>query len=114
RIMVLWNIPTNQPENRNNATAQQYLAWKKNTNTFATIGGVYDRPANLGGDRNNPAESIQRFQFTASMWDVLGVKPVIGRVFTEEEDQDTKGADVAVWSYGFGQRGFAGSPSVLG
>jgi putative ABC transport system permease protein len=114
RLMVLWNVPTNQPENRNNATAQQYLAWKKNTNTFAAIGGLYDRPANLGGDRNNPAESIQRSQLTASMWNVLGVKPALGRVFTEEEDQDTMAAPVAVLSYRFWQRRFAGSPSVLG
>jgi putative ABC transport system permease protein len=113
RIMVLWNVPTNRPDNRNSATAQQYLAWKNN-NTFAGIGGLYGRPANLGGDRNNPAESIQRSQFTYSMWDVLGVKPSLGRVFTQDEDQDGKPADVAVLSYRFWQRRFAGSPSVLG
>jgi putative ABC transport system permease protein len=112
--MVLWNVPTNRPENRDAATAQQYLAWKRNSNAFAAIGGLYGRPANLGGDRNNPAESIQRAQFTASMWDVFGVKPALGRVFTEEEDQDTNPAHVAVLSYRFWQRRFGGSPSALG
>jgi len=40
RLMVLWNVPTNQPEARNNATAQQYLAWKNGSKTFASIGGL--------------------------------------------------------------------------
>src|SRR6516165_3853665 len=114
RLMILWNVPLNRPDFRGSATAQQYLAWKNNTKTFASIGGLYGRPANLGGDRNNPAESIERSQFTASMWDVLGVKPLIGRVFTPEEDQDGKPAPVAVLSYRFWQRRFGGSNAVLG
>jgi putative ABC transport system permease protein len=114
RLMILWNVPLNRPDFRGSATAQQYLAWKNNTKTFASMGGLYGRPANLGGDRSNPAESIERSQFTASMWDVLGVKPLIGRVFTPEEDQDGKPAPVAVLSYRFWQRRFGGSNAVLG
>jgi putative ABC transport system permease protein len=114
RIMVLWTVLTTQPDSRMSATAQQYLAWKDGSDTFATIGGWYGRPANMGGDRNNPAESVLRSQFTASMWDVLGVKPALGRVFTQEEDQDGKPAPVAVLSHRLWQRRFGGSASVLG
>jgi hypothetical protein len=48
------------------------------------------------------------------MWDVLGVKPALGRVFTPEEDQDGNGAKVAILNHRFWQRRFGGSASVLG
>ena len=40
------------------------------------------------------------------------MKPLIGRVFTEEEDEN--GVRVAVISYGLWQRRYGGSPDVLG
>lgn len=43
---------------------------------------------------------------------MLGVKPLIGRVFNEQEDRD--GARVALISYGLWQRRYGGSPDVLG
>jgi len=114
RIMVLWTVPINEPEQRNSVTAQQYLAWKNGSKTFSAIGGWYGRPGNLGGDRNTPAESVLRSQFTYSMWDALGAKPALGRVFTEEEDQDDNAAKVAILSHELWQRRFGGSPSALG
>lgn len=43
---------------------------------------------------------------------MLGVRPLIGRVFNEEEDRN--GARVAVISYGLWQRRYGGSPDVVG
>ena len=53
-------------------------------------------------------------RFTASMWDVLGVRPIRGRVFTAEEDRNGSPAPVAVLSYNFWQRRFVGDPQILG
>jgi putative ABC transport system permease protein len=47
------------------------------------------------------------------MLDVLRLKPVLGRGFTAEEDKP-KGTKVAMLSYAFWQRAFAGDPHVLG
>ena len=49
---------------------------------------------------------------TANLWTVLGAKPLLGRVFTE--DEDARGARVVVISYGLWQRRFGGSRDVLG
>jgi len=43
---------------------------------------------------------------------LLGVQPLLGRVFTE--DEDLQGVRVAVISHGLWQRRFGGSPDVLG
>ena len=46
-------------------------------------------------------------------WDVLRVKPVMGRTFIQDEMQQG-GSPAAVVSYGFWQRVLGGSPNVLG
>jgi putative ABC transport system permease protein len=50
------------------------------------------------------------------MFEMLGVQPALGRVFTEADDTRTGGRDgaVAVISYGFWQRRMGGTPDALG
>ena len=115
RLMVLWTAPLNRPGIRNNVTARNYLAWKDRSQSFQSIGALYGFPSNLGAERDgSPAERLDGAHFSYSMWDVLGVKPSLGRVFTKEEDQDGNPAPVMVLSYPFWQRRFAGDPNVLG
>ena len=115
RLVVLWTAPLNRPGIRVNVTARNYLAWKDRSQSFQSMGGLYSFPSNLGAERDgSPAERLDGEHFSASMWDVLGVKPWRGRVFTKEEDQDGNPAPVMVLSYPFWERRFAGDPNVLG
>src|SRR5882724_1239568 len=47
-------------------------------------------------------------------FDALGVKPVIGRGFSPEEDKTPNTHPVAVISYGMWQRNFGGNSNLLG
>jgi putative ABC transport system permease protein len=51
---------------------------------------------------------------TANFFDVLGVKPLLGRTFLADEDQKPGGNTVLVISYGYWQRRFGGNPGVIG
>jgi MacB-like periplasmic core domain len=51
---------------------------------------------------------------SANYFDVLGIKPILGRGFLSEEDQTPGGAPVAVISYRFWQAHFHGSHRILG
>jgi putative ABC transport system permease protein len=50
---------------------------------------------------------------TGNYFDVLGVAPAIGRVFNPDDDKNPGGDQVAVLSYNYWTRHFAGNPSVL-
>lgn len=50
---------------------------------------------------------------THSYFDVLGVRPALGRTFTAEEDQQG-GANTVILSHGFWQRQFAADAGVIG
>jgi len=60
-----------------------------------------------GGPEQVPAQKV-----TWTFWSVLGVQPMSGRVFTE--DEDNKGVRVVVISHGLWQRRFGGSPGIIG
>jgi predicted permease len=51
---------------------------------------------------------------SGGFFEVLGVRPLMGRVFTSADDQKGCAASAAVVSYAFWQTEFGGSPSVVG
>ena len=67
---------------------------------------------NAGGE----ARPVTGMFVNGRFFDVLGVSPVVGRTFREEDDQRKGGPDgpVAVLSYGFWQREYGGDPQAVG
>ena len=115
RLVALWTSLVDRPAVRSSTTATNYLAWKEQARSFAAVGGSFGFPSNLGTSEDGaPAERIEGMRFTASMWDVLGVQPIRGRVFTPDEDRNGSPAPVVVLSYNFWQRRFAGDPQIVG
>jgi predicted permease len=115
QLVVCWTAPLSRPGIRNSVTAGNYLAWRDRSQSFQTMGGMFEVPGNLGAERDgSPAERLNGEHFTYSMFDVLGVKPIKGRVFAKDEDQNGNPAPVIVLSYSLWQRRFAGDPNVIG
>ncbi len=63
--------------------------------------------------RGESARTVKTLLVTGSYWRVLGVRPALGRFFTEEEDRPG-GLPVAVLGYSLWQRMYRGAPGVLG
>ena len=93
------------------ASFPKYTDWKARNQVFSAIGGSANGSLALTGS-GDPAR-VPSVYVTASLRDVFGVSPIVGRWFTEQEDQPG-GPKLAVLAYSFWNERFARDPSVLG
>ena len=96
------------------AGAADYFDWREQQQVFEDLG--LTRPvANYNLTGSGEPERLQGARATASVFSTLRVRPLIGRVYTEEEQLDPgRASSVAVLSYGLWQRRFGGDPSIVG
>ena len=93
------------------ASFPKYYDWKTRNKVFAAMGGSTQASFVLTG--TGAAEQVNGVSTTASLNDVFRVQPLLGRWYTEDEDQ-FGGRKVVVLSYKFWQRRFTGDRSVVG
>ena len=63
---------------------------------------------------NDSSERVWGYSVSGNYFDVLGVKPALGRAFLPEEDQTPDSHPVAVLGYGCWERRFGSDPSIVG
>ncbi len=111
RLVVLWtqfpaggnvNFPVSRAE---------YWDYREESNVFQNMGAFSVFTATVTGNGN--PERIVATGASATLFDVLGFRPQLGRVYTVAEDFPGRGL-VVVLSHGFWQRRFAGDPGVVG
>jgi predicted permease len=88
-----------------------FVDWRDRNKTFQGMAGMTSGRNNLTGTGSEP-EEISDANVSINFFQLLGVNPVLGRVFTAEEE--TPGRDkVVVLSYSLWQRRFGGNPGIL-
>ena len=92
------------------STPAEWYEWRRLNTVFTDIAGTQPGDAALSGS-GEPEELAAR-KVTGNFWSVLGARPLLGRVFTE--DEDSRGERVVVISHGLWQRRFGASPDVVG
>jgi predicted permease len=91
-------------------TAPGVRIYMRDTRSFSSLGGYQSSTYELSG-AGEPAD-IDAARLTASMFTVLGVWPLVGRGFTQQEDDESE--QVALLSYQTWQSRFHGDPQILG
>jgi predicted permease len=89
-----------------------YRDLRDNNRTFSGLLGYHDDFMALTGA--GKPERIYGALASANYFDVLGVRPILGRGFLPAEEQKPGGAPVVVISYGLWQSHFAADRAVLG
>jgi putative ABC transport system permease protein len=110
RLVMIWLDMSKENRSGFMPTPAEWLEWRRLNTVFTDIALTQPADATLSGD--SEPEQVPARNATWNLWSVLGVRPLIGRVFTEEEDE--KGVRVAVISQGLWQRRYGGSPDVVG
>lgn len=98
-------------ENPRGWPAQQWMEWQKEAKSFEGIAG-YDWQFNFL-IRNEGSQSIQGMAVTKDYLRVMGLQPVVGRGF-EEQDFALGPVKVILLGYEFWQRTFNGDPQIIG
>ncbi len=88
-----------------------FLDWQRSNFAFASMAAY--RSDNFSITGSGEAERVRVAMVSAGFFEILGVSPVRGRLFTAEEDR-LGTAPVALISAGLWQRKFGSAPDILG
>src|SRR6266851_1356179 len=91
-------------------TAPDIRNYMRDTQSFSHLGGYRQRLFELSGT-DEPA-AVTATRISGELFAALGVQPLLGRTFTQREDEE--GQQVAVLSYGTWQNRFHADANVLG
>jgi putative ABC transport system permease protein len=69
---------------------------------------------NVGVNWNNQAENSEAEIVTGNYFDLLGLKPALGRLFTQQDDTAKNANPQVVLSYAYWKSRFASSPGIIG
>jgi predicted permease len=90
-----------------------YFTYREESQTFESFGLAATGGASVTG-LGEPEQARNMFA-TYGILQALGVQPILGRLFTEAEDNPGSAEqDTVILSYGYWQRHFGGDKSVLG
>jgi len=88
-----------------------YVDYRQQRHLFSEVAAIDTNDVNLTGvDR---PERLQCGEATSGLFNVLGVQPVLGRVFTYDEDQPGRN-QVVVLTTDLWKRRFGGDPAIIG
>jgi len=90
-----------------------YRDWRSQTHSFEDMAAMRGYGGIISGVHSELPEVVQSAGASANLFPLLGVSPVLGRTFTEAEDQPG-GPPVVLLTWSLFQRRFAGDRSIIG
>ena len=111
RLVVVSNSYPGAGVPRASNGATDYFIRRERVRAFESI-GQFQGSGHTVGDAGE-TERARGMRVTASFFPMLGVQPLLGRVFREEE-MDPGNGQVVMLSHGYWQERFAGAPDVIG
>ena len=88
-----------------------YVDWRDQSHSFTAMGAADFWSPNLTGI--DSPENVGGLKITQNLFPMLGIEPMLGRLFIEGEDKEGAEREV-ILSYRLWQRKFSGDPGVLG
>ena len=92
-------------------SAGNYVDWRDQSRSFTAMGAAEYWSPNLTGI--DSPEHIPGLKVTQDLFPMLGIDPMLGRLFVEGEDKEGADREV-ILSYRLWQRRFSSDPKVLG
>ena len=97
-----------------NMTYPNFRDYRERNTTLAAMAGLVLEPRAVSLGSADGAERVYATLVSGNYFDVLQVRPHLGRFFLPEEDRTKGAAPVAVLSHAFWQRRFSSDPAIVG
>ena len=110
QVVMVWEDASAAGFPRNTPSPANYRDWVQMNRSFTDMAAGSFAFANL--TRGGAPELVLGRRVTANFFDLLGVQPVVGRVFTAADD--TSGARIVIISHALWQRRYRGDPHIVG
>ena len=94
------------------ASYMDFLDFKERSRSFESLAAF--KPRQVDASLTGATESLGATMVTSSYFDVLKVRPHLGRYFSPDVDQGPGAHPETVLTYGLWSRWFAGDPAVVG
>jgi len=115
RMVMIWSVPLEAKDQLNGVMAVNYNAFREKAQSFEAMGAIRNNVCNVGADEHGqPPERVDCENYTPSVFQALGVKPVLGRVLAEDENQVDNPAPVLLISSRYWQRRFNNDRGAIG
>ncbi|HUO32491.1 MAG TPA: ABC transporter permease, partial [Bryobacteraceae bacterium] len=111
RLAMLWQEDAAHELHEGHVSLLNFSDWKSRARTFADM-TLFGPQTFLLGNNSGPPERMRSARVQANFFPLLGVNPILGRVFSKAEEK--RGEPVVVLSYRLWQSRFGGSPQALG
>jgi putative ABC transport system permease protein len=111
-VLLVGNVQREGGVERRGASRPDYADWRDQSRSFDAMAMYEDDPFTL--DTVDGSEQL-RGEFVAQPYfELLGVRPILGRTFRPGEDEVPQRDAVVVLSSGLWQRRFGGDPGIVG
>jgi len=111
RIMAIGRSNPAKDIRNQSLPIQDFIDYRKQQQTFTGLAGSTSGTIYVSGDEK--AERFTGAWITANMFDVVGVRPLLGRTFRAGEDTPA-GEKVAILSYTMWQQRYGGDKNIIG
>ena len=113
RLAMLWEASAKDRTRFNIVSMPNYRDWLARSQSFESIGLMDSAGQGYSLTGQGEAERIPGLRVTASVFHVLGIRPMLGRTFLKEEE-DAGRNRVVVLSHGLWTRRYAADPAIVG
>jgi len=111
RLVSIAQANSDTDRNPTNVGYSTFADWQRELHSFASMAVFADWQASIA--TSGDAQMVDGMRVTPEFFSVLGVAPMLGRMFTDAEDQSAE-RDVVVLGAGLWRRQFGADPNVIG
>ena len=110
QLVMIWENAAHYGFPKNTPSPANFLDWQRQNTVFQGMAAMAPVSFNLTG--TGEPERLDARRVSANLFDLLGMRPVLGRNFIAAEDKP--GSHVVILSYGIWQRRFGSDREIIG